>query len=172
MKTSQLVVAWGDKATPLQLEHGPAIQHTAGRHEANDRLWAHAGGGLGFHGWLSMANARCEDVEGLCLLDLPARDWREEYQGRVPPEEAADVAVDEYAALHGTQHKLPQEKQMTKHRLIVVQIFKAIREVTIEVEAATREDARKQQYEADAPGFDDPGWRTTWDLQHEGVDHA
>lgn len=47
-------------------------------------------------------NRRCQQLAGCQLLDLPARDWRAEYDGRVPPEEAADVAVDEYAAVHGT----------------------------------------------------------------------
>ena len=35
------------------------------------------------------------------LLTLPVRDWREQYDGRVPPNEAADVAVDEHASVHG-----------------------------------------------------------------------
>lgn len=67
-----------------------------------DRLWRYAAGHLGFYGWLRVVNWRTERIARCCLLDLPARDWRAEYEGRVPPDEAADVAYDEYAAVHGT----------------------------------------------------------------------
>lgn len=36
------------------------------------------------------------------MFDLPDRNWRDEYDGRVPPAEAVDVAIDEYASKHGT----------------------------------------------------------------------
>ena len=34
----------------------------------------------------------------LGLMDLPDWLWRDEYEDRVPPGEAADVAIDETAA--------------------------------------------------------------------------
>ena len=73
---------------------------------APDRLWTHAAAHLGFYGWLRVANAHaarsCKWVI-LDLLDLPPRDWRGEYDGRVPPREAADVAIDEHESMCGIQ---------------------------------------------------------------------
>ncbi len=71
-----------------------------------DRLWTHAAGDLGFYGWLKVANSHaartCKWII-LDLLDLPPRDWRGEYDARVPPEEAADIAIDEHESVRGTQ---------------------------------------------------------------------
>ena len=39
------------------------------------------------------------------LLALPTRNWRDEYDGRVPPEEAADVALDELASMYGVHRR-------------------------------------------------------------------
>ena len=38
---------------------------------------------------------------GRGLMDLPDRNWRDQYDGRVEPDEAADVAIDEAAAKFG-----------------------------------------------------------------------
>ena len=51
----------------------------------------------------AIANERCESIDRIVLLNLPPRDWRGEYLGRVPPEEAADVALDELASVAGIQ---------------------------------------------------------------------
>ncbi len=71
-----------------------------------DRLWTHAAGHLGFYGWLMVANSHaartCKWII-LDLLDLPPRDWRGEYDGRVPPAEAADIAIDEHESVRGTR---------------------------------------------------------------------
>ena len=50
-----------------------------------------------------MANERCEAIDRIVLLNLPPRDWRGDYFGRVPPEEAADVALDDLASVAGIQ---------------------------------------------------------------------
>ena len=67
-----------------------------------DPLWAYAGQHLGLYGWLWIADQRARQAFGCGLLDLPPRDWQEMYLACVPPTEAADVAIDEYAAQHGT----------------------------------------------------------------------
>jgi len=36
-------------------------------------------------------------------MDLPDRLWRDEYDARVPPGEAADLAIDEAAAEFGAE---------------------------------------------------------------------
>jgi hypothetical protein len=41
------------------------------------------------------------EVAKIHVLDLPDRLWRDEYDGRVPPSEAADVAIDEAASKTG-----------------------------------------------------------------------
>ncbi|MDA8247866.1 MAG: hypothetical protein M0Z28_01690 [Rhodospirillales bacterium] len=46
-------------------------------------------------------NRRIERVTTVSLLDLPDRLWRDEYDDRVPPGEAADIALDEVAAGFG-----------------------------------------------------------------------
>ena len=51
---------------------------------------------------LRAVNRRMDRVYLCELFELPARDWRDEYDGRVPPAEAVDVAIDEYASKHGT----------------------------------------------------------------------
>ena len=39
------------------------------------------------------------------LLALPTRNWRDECDGRVPPEEAADVALGELASVYGLHRR-------------------------------------------------------------------
>jgi hypothetical protein len=93
------VTDWGNQNEPFQLDTRPAIDHRPGRNFSHDRLWKYADGHLGFHGWLRVVN-RCIERNlladsGLGLTDLPDRCWRDEYDGRVPPGEAADLAIDE-----------------------------------------------------------------------------
>ena len=96
-----LVVAdWGEPDTPFQLVGCNPVR--PGTSRSLDRLWTHAGGHLGFYGWLRVVNRRMDRVYLCELFELPARDWRDEYEGRVPPVEAVDVAIDEYASKHGT----------------------------------------------------------------------
>lgn len=54
----------------------------------------------------------------------------------------------------------------------VVQVLKATREIVVAVEADDLESAVEQQEEDAALDFDDPRWKTTWDLQHEEVSAA
>jgi len=51
---------------------------------------------------LRVADQQARQASGHGLLDLPPHDWREMYGCRVPPTEAADVAIDEHVAQHGT----------------------------------------------------------------------
>lgn len=94
------VTDWGSLDTCFRVFERPDLYR--GRSEDLDRLWDYCKGHLGWDGWLRIVNERTRELAGCCLLDLPARDWRDEYDGRVPPDEAADVAVDEYASVHGT----------------------------------------------------------------------
>ena len=97
------VAGWGDQNEPFQLDTRPAIQHRPGRSCSHDRLWEYAGGHLGFYGWLRVVNRQIERVITVSLMDLPDRLWRDEYDDRVPPGEAADLAIDETAAEIGVE---------------------------------------------------------------------
>jgi hypothetical protein len=101
--TRTRVLDWGNVIVPLHHGGGEAIRHIAGDNDVHDRLWTFANGHRGFYGWLRVANERCESIDRIVLLNLPPRDWRGEYLGRVPPEEAADVALDELASVAGIQ---------------------------------------------------------------------
>ena len=91
---------WGD--TERSFKHrGQEIAYAAGQSVSDDRLWAYANGDLGFFGWLHAVNRRVSEVAKIHVLDLPDRLWRDEYDGRVPPSEAADVAIDEAASKTG-----------------------------------------------------------------------
>ena len=91
------VASWGGPDWPFQLAGRDAIRHRAGLNPEHDRLWDYAGGHLGFYGWLRVVNRRIERVTTVSLLDLPDRLWRDEYDDRVPPGEAADIALEEAA---------------------------------------------------------------------------
>ena len=93
--------AWGDPHTLFQAESQVPVGRPGEAACDAVRLWACADGHLGFFGWLCAAQARSMATDGIGLLDLSARDWRDMYDGRVPPEEAADVAVDEFVSAHG-----------------------------------------------------------------------
>jgi len=90
---------WGGPDTPYRLKDGSAIWPLP--LAMFDPLRALSGGHLGLYGWLGMVDRRIQRVSTWTIHDLPARDWRDQYDGRVPPEEAADVAVDGYASQHG-----------------------------------------------------------------------
>ncbi len=101
-KNPTTVIDWGGPDTPFHLAGAGPIQPEP-RHRVG-RLWAYANGHCGFWGWLVAASRQARTVSHRALLDvldLPARDWRDEYDGRVPPEKAAEVAVDEHSSLHG-----------------------------------------------------------------------
>ncbi|EXL04968.1 hypothetical protein [Aquamicrobium defluvii] len=63
---------------------------------------------------------------------------------------------------------------MAKHRIRIVQVFKTIRSIEIEVEADDEQDAVEglSSGAIDTPDFDDPRWLTGWDLQNEEVEPA
>ncbi|QDC37225.1 hypothetical protein [Sphingobium fuliginis] len=58
-----------------------------------------------------------------------------------------------------------------KHRIRVVQIFRVVRSIETDVEAATPDQALDLIDEglADVPAFDDPGWSETRTLEHETI---
>ena len=58
---------------------------------------------------------------------------------------------------------------MSKHRVTIVQIFRAERRITVEIDAADRESTIEelQSGAIDAPDFDDPRWATGWDILNE-----
>ncbi len=88
------VAAWGDRTTPFQL----AGQSSVERRPPDNRLWDYAGQDLGFYGWLRIAHARILRRIGLGLLDLSDRRWRDSYNERTHPWEAADKAIADEAA--------------------------------------------------------------------------
>jgi len=96
----RVVADWGGPDMPFRLMWRGAIH--PGPSPESDRLWTYAGGVLGFYGWLRVGDHHAGQVFSCGILDLPPRDWRGEYDGRVPPDDAADIAIDEYAAQHGT----------------------------------------------------------------------
>lgn len=51
----------------------------------------------------------------------------------------------------------------------VVQVYRATRRIVVAVEADDVASAVEDQQANEAPAFDDPGWRTGWQLQHETV---
>jgi len=95
-----IVAHWGGPDTPFRLMWRSPVH--PGPSPNLDPLWAYASQDLGYYGWLRVADQQARQTFGCGLLDLPPRDWREMYIGRVPPIEAAAVAIDEHAAQHGT----------------------------------------------------------------------
>jgi len=95
-----IVAAWGGSDTPFRLRWRNPVH--PGPSPSLDPLWTYAGHDLGLYGWMRVADQQARRTFGRGLLDLPPRDWRDMYDGRVPPTEAADVAIDEHAARHGT----------------------------------------------------------------------
>lgn len=91
---------WGGPDTPFRLMWRSPVH--PGPSPSLDPLWAYAGQDLGYYGWLHVADQQARQAFGRGLLDLPPRDWRDMYSSRVSPTEAADVAIDEHAARHGT----------------------------------------------------------------------
>lgn len=63
---------------------------------------------------------------------------------------------------------------MRKYRIRIIQVFKATRTIEIEVAAADEYQATEEVSSGaiDTPDFDDPRWRTGWDLQNEEVEPA
>lgn len=63
---------------------------------------------------------------------------------------------------------------MPKHRIRITQVFKAIRTIEIEVDAADEYQATEEVASGDIDmlDFDDPRWKTGWDLQNEEVEPA
>ena len=91
------VAEWGGPDQPFQLDARTPLLHLHGRSFSHDRLWNNANSHLGFYGWLRVVNRRIEKTVIVGLKDVPDRCWRDEYDNRVPPGEAADLAIDETA---------------------------------------------------------------------------
>lgn len=58
---------------------------------------------------------------------------------------------------------------MTSHKVRIVQVFRVEREIIVAVDAPDMQTAIDVQEESDAPGFDDPGWQSSWTLENEAV---
>jgi hypothetical protein len=102
--SSSMSMPVADRGAPsagFRLAGCPAIGHAPGRGLTSDRLWTYANADLGFYGWLHVVGTRVQTVLEITLMDLPNRSWRDEYNGRVLPDEAADIAIDEIAAATG-----------------------------------------------------------------------
>lgn len=61
-----------------------------------------------------------------------------------------------------------------KIKVRVTQVFRVEREILIEVDAEDELSAveQVQSGETDIPAFDDPRWRTGWELQNEEAETA
>lgn len=93
------MAAWGDRTTPFQLDGQAPVE----RRPPDNRLWDYAGQEFGFYGTLRTAHARILRRIGLGLLDLSDRRWREGYDTRQHPCEAADKAIADEAADMGCE---------------------------------------------------------------------
>jgi hypothetical protein len=58
---------------------------------------------------------------------------------------------------------------MSKQTVTIIQVFRTERRITVEVDAEDHESAIEefQSGSADVPDFDDPRWKTGWNLQSE-----
>lgn len=63
-------------------------------------------------------------------------------------------------------------KVMATFPVEIVQVYRATRRIVVGVEAEDLESAVEEQAANDAPAFDDPRWRTGWELQNEDVADA
>lgn len=96
------VADWGTSGTPFRLEGREPVLYVPGQGRVADELWKLAAGeDLGYYGWLRAVDRLITARTGLDLLSLPDREWREDYEGRVDPAEAVDVALDEYEGEYG-----------------------------------------------------------------------
>ncbi len=61
---------------------------------------------------------------------------------------------------------------MARHRIRIIQVFKTIRSIEIEIEADDQDEALEGVCSGavDTPDFDDPRWQTGWDFQNEEVE--
>ncbi len=61
-----------------------------------------------------------------------------------------------------------------KVKLRMTQVFRVERNIVMEVDAPDAPDAVERFYdgEIDTPNFNDPRWRTRWDLENEDVEPA
>ena len=88
------VAAWGSHTTSFQLTGQSPVE----RRPPDSRLWYYARQDLGFYGYLRIAQTRILRRIGLGLLDLSDRRWRDGYNERRHPWEAADKAMADEAA--------------------------------------------------------------------------
>ncbi len=58
---------------------------------------------------------------------------------------------------------------MTSHKVLIVQVFRVEREIIVAVDPPDMQTAIDVQEESHAPGFDDPGWQSSWTLENEAV---
>jgi|GEM_PF-6251136 len=56
---------------------------------------------------------------------------------------------------------------MTMHKVKIIQVFKVVREIIVEVDADNEFAAADQQSISDAPDYADPRWIETRDLMSE-----
>ena len=88
------VAAWSSHTIPFQIAGQSPIE----RRPPDGQLWDYAAENLGFYGWLRVVHTRVLRRIGLGLLDLSDRRWRDSYNERTHPYEAADKALADEAA--------------------------------------------------------------------------
>lgn len=86
------VQCWGSESEPFQFTGKPPIQ----RSEADRSLAGYTGSHLGFHGYMRAVDAVISRRSGVRVMDLPDRCWRDSYDDRIVPRDAAlDALRDE-----------------------------------------------------------------------------
>jgi hypothetical protein len=96
-RRDHIVEDWGDEKTPFKFVAMQPVEHQPGKSWIADHLWEKTGRHVGFYGWLRAVNDRIEDKILLGVLDLQQRSWRDEYNARLPPSDAADLAIEKTA---------------------------------------------------------------------------
>lgn len=85
------VAQWGDATSPFQF----AGKQPIGRCEDDTTLARYTEGHLGFHGWMRAVDHAILRRAGIGAFDLPDRGWRDLYEDRTLPREAAFEALEE-----------------------------------------------------------------------------
>jgi len=61
---------------------------------------------------------------------------------------------------------------MTMHKVKIIQVFKVVREIVVDVDAESEFAAVDQQSISDAPDYADPRWTETRELMNEECEPA
>ncbi|MBB2157915.1 hypothetical protein HLH33_16675 [Gluconacetobacter diazotrophicus] len=86
-----VVACWGGVEAPFQF----AGRQPIARDDRDPTMASYTAGHLGFHGWMRAVDHAIARRIGLGVFDLPDRCWRDAYEERVLPRDAALEALEE-----------------------------------------------------------------------------